>query len=218
MAFRDGSALTKTHPQYDCHSPIRHWTDQRSTQPRVLTYTRKGHGLLVEALQVEATRDMHWVLVNGFTFVNAYRGGDELDVLQTLGRWDPPENTMLAGDFNAHHPSWQPGKRPNTAGNQLYEWTTDHQLMLTSEPGIATHELGNTLDLVFSNIPFLDTRVARHLHTTSDHDTLITVVPIRQAQTRQSQAASRTVGQICLTCERWSLATPELSGQRSGIR
>ena len=175
MAFSDGSALTKTHPQYDCHSPSRHWTDQRSTHPRVLSYTRKGHGLLVEALQVEASRDMLWVVVNGFTFVNAYRGGDELDVLQILERWDPPENTMLAGDFNAHHPAWQPGKRPNAAGNQLHEWTTDRQLMLASEPGIATHELGNTLDLVFSNIPFLDTRVARHLHTTSDHDTLISV-------------------------------------------
>src|ERR1700682_6355172 len=41
MAFSDGSALTKSHPQYDCHSPIRHWTDQRSTHPRVLTYTER---------------------------------------------------------------------------------------------------------------------------------------------------------------------------------
>src|ERR1700682_3838361 len=41
MAFRDGSARTKTHPLYDCYSPIRHWTDQRSTHPRVLTYTER---------------------------------------------------------------------------------------------------------------------------------------------------------------------------------
>src|ERR1700694_3048079 len=53
MAFSDGSALTTT---YDCHSPSRHWTDQRSTHPRVLSYTRKGHGLLAGAPQDEASR------------------------------------------------------------------------------------------------------------------------------------------------------------------
>jgi hypothetical protein len=116
--------------------------------------------------------------VTGFTFVNAYRGGDELNVLQILERWNSPEHTILAGDFSAHHLPWQPGKHPNAAGNQLHKWTMNHQLRLASEPSIATHELGNTLDLVFTNIPILDTKVARHLHTTSDHDTLITIVPI----------------------------------------
>jgi hypothetical protein len=73
--------------------------------------------------------------------------------------------------------------------------------MLASEPGIATHELGNTLALIFSNIPFLDTKVARHLHTTSDHDTLITVVLITTGSFAAKPSCNSTVGPFVLNTD-----------------
>jgi hypothetical protein len=100
--------------------------------------------------------------------------------------------------------------------------------MLASETGIATHELGNTLDLVFPNIPLLDTKVASHLHTTSGHDTLITVLPITTGPLAANPSYIPTIGPFVLNNDpellakytsrmRWSLATSEISGDYSGL-
>jgi hypothetical protein len=44
-------------------------------------------------------------------------------------------------------------------------------------PGVPTHELGSTIDLVFANVPLLETEVVPHLYTGSDHYTLLTTIP-----------------------------------------
>jgi hypothetical protein len=36
-------------------------------------------------------------------------------------------------------------------------------MLYTGKPGMPTHELGNTIDLVFSNIPFVETVVSEDL-------------------------------------------------------
>src|ERR1700694_1448783 len=49
----------------------------------------------------------------------------------------------------------------------------------TGQPGVPTHNAGHTLDIVFSNVPFVITEVADDLHSGSDHSTLLTRVPCR---------------------------------------
>ena len=45
-------------------------------------------------------------------------------------------------------------------------------------PGQPTHCAGHVLDLTFSNIPFAESAVDASMHSGSDHETIVTSVPI----------------------------------------
>ncbi|CBF73637.1 hypothetical protein AN7978.2 [Aspergillus nidulans FGSC A4] len=99
--------------------------------------------------------------------------GSTPSTLSTLLGYAPPENTILAGDFNTRHPFWQPDTEshavtPGATG--LLDWLDAHELELRLEPGTPTRG-PNTLDLVFSNLP-LRALVEDHLKTPSDHATI----------------------------------------------
>ncbi|KAJ6019734.1 hypothetical protein N7522_000442 [Penicillium canescens] len=67
----------------------------------------------------------------------------------------PPQNTILAGDFNTHHPLWQPETEAHNTtpgATALIEWLEANGLALCIEPGTPTRG-PNTIDLVFSDIP-----------------------------------------------------------------
>ncbi|KID94004.1 Ribonuclease H-like protein, partial [Metarhizium majus ARSEF 297] len=67
--------------------------------------------------------------------------GVSLDVLL---RWSAPERTLVAGDFNAKHYSWQTGR--------LEGWAAENGLNLLNTVDVPTNPHGNTIDLAFSNI------------------------------------------------------------------
>lgn len=91
---------------------------------------------------------------------------------------DPSMHCLIAGDFNTHYESWEANTAKTTAGVlSLIDWIDRHGLALISPADIATHSRGQTLDLAFSNIPGATTAVKRHLHTVSDHETLVTRLP-----------------------------------------
>jgi hypothetical protein len=50
-------------------------------------------------------------------------------------------------------------------------------MLYIGEPGVVTHNMGHTIDLVFSNIPFVETVVNKALWLSSDHRTLVTTIP-----------------------------------------
>ena len=71
--------------------------------------------------------------------------------METLHKWGkPPPRTIIAEDFNAKHWLWQPGARPNTAGNQVADWAEATELLPILIEG-PTNPHGNTIDLVFAN-------------------------------------------------------------------
>jgi hypothetical protein len=68
---------TQSHPGYDCYPPINAWEsfnpDQREAKrPRVMTYVRKGAGLLTQQRRPIHSRDLLWLDVNSYTILNAY--------------------------------------------------------------------------------------------------------------------------------------------------
>ncbi|KAI0992776.1 hypothetical protein K3495_g15409 [Podosphaera aphanis] len=65
-------------------------------------------------------------------------------------------------------------------------------MSLASQPGVPTHDQGNTLDLVWSNTGAL-ADVANWMETTSDHRTLVGDVPKINAR---ASAVIRTVRPI----------------------
>ena len=101
--LNDGIWLTKSHPGFEKHAPLRTASDP--ARPRSLIYTRKGIECHQQAI-CEASPDLTAVKVDGVTFVSVYRapGVD----LRPLLSWVPSGPTVIGGDFNAVHPYWQP--------------------------------------------------------------------------------------------------------------
>ncbi|XP_044715319.1 reverse transcriptase (RNA-dependent DNA polymerase) domain-containing protein [Hirsutella rhossiliensis] len=161
--LKDGRCLTKTHPAYDTFSPVTDW-DGRDTRPRVMTYVRRSAGLVTDQRRPTATRDILWLTVSGITIVNFYRQPNYDEALETLLRWTAPDKCLVvAGDFNAKHPSWQAGRREDR-GEDIAFWALDNRLSLLNPVDVPTNAHGNTVDLAFSNIPLADAVVEDHLH------------------------------------------------------
>ncbi|KJZ68077.1 hypothetical protein HIM_12533 [Hirsutella minnesotensis 3608] len=173
--LKDGRCLTKTHPAYDAFSPANDW-DDRDTRPRVMTYVRRSAGLVVDQKRPATTRDILWLTVNGITVVNFYRQPDYDGALEILLQWTATDKCLVAGDFNAKHPSWQTGRREGR-GEDVAFWAIDNQLSLLNPSDVPTNARGNTIDLAFSNIPLADAVVEDHLATGSDHFTLSVTLP-----------------------------------------
>lgn len=80
------------------------------------------------------------------------------------------------------YPEWQSlANRLDGDGQIFKEWMQVNNMALTSRPGVPTHDLGNTLDLVRSNTGGLaDITPAPEIM--SDHHTLLGDVPRINAQ------------------------------------
>ncbi|KAF2136086.1 uncharacterized protein K452DRAFT_212214, partial [Aplosporella prunicola CBS 121167] len=46
--------------------------------------------------------------------------------------------SLIVGDFNCHHPWWDPGCSTSQEGNRLLDWIESNNLTLLNNPGEAT--------------------------------------------------------------------------------
>ncbi|WPJ65411.1 hypothetical protein SMAC4_13918 [Sordaria macrospora] len=120
--------------------------------------------------------------LNSQSFVNIYRRSNDTSALELLQNWQPTTRTLLAGDFNAKHHSWQPGAETSESATRIVDYVTEHGLDLLTAPGVPTHNCGNTIDLTFSNIPLCSTRIAPEADCGSDHQVCITDIPIQPVE------------------------------------
>jgi len=172
---------TQSHPAYELYVPVDSWTS-RSNRPRVLTYTRKGAQLKVQQRRPVGSRDMLWVDVNGISLLNFYRQPRTDQVVDYLISLEPSERCVVGGDGNAYNEMWEPGINTANRGGEIAEWSRSSGMVYTGQPGVATQAAGHTLDLVFSNVPFVSTVVDESLNSGSDHQTLLTRIPGRGAE------------------------------------
>lgn len=170
---------TITFPGFACHSPVDRWDNARRACPRVLTYVSLKLGVKVSPFAPFQSRDALFLQCNGrVTIANLYRQPADHTLFQQLSAWHPPEGTFIAGDFNAHHRLWQPGVANNAGSADLVAWLEHADLHCTNPLGVRTHESGNVLDLVFTNIPMVETRLAPELECGSDHFPLVSTIPL----------------------------------------
>ena len=97
---------------------------------------------------------------------------------------DPTIQTLVAGDFNTHGPSWSlPGATMSPWAPTLEDWFDEHGLTICNPPGVATWEGRNdqapsVLDLLLINPPaalseqFSDVSISFPLSLGSDHAAL----------------------------------------------
>ena len=171
----DSRRVTSHHPGFHSFSPEVDW---ETNAPRVLTFVRMDPKIRPSQITPfrPAPPNALWIVIGKISILNIYRRHHEEDVRDILGQWTPPAYSLIAGDFNAHHGSWEPGVDEDRAGREVEEWATTHSLDLIiaeQDIGKPTHDRGHAIDLAFSNFPAV-TRLAPNLFTGSDHQTLVT--------------------------------------------
>ena len=173
---------TSTHPGYHLISPVISWNDPHTLEqdrPRVLTYIRKVPGLSAEIVHPRLSRDLLWVKANGYRILNFYRQPLDHSTLDYIASLTPPPNCVIGGDLNARHEMFEPGSITAHGGAEVARWASQHDIPFIGEPGEATHRAGHVIDVSFSNIPFARTTIHEDLHTGSDHNSLVTILPSR---------------------------------------
>ncbi|EXU94729.1 exonuclease-endonuclease-phosphatase family protein [Metarhizium robertsii] len=114
--------------------------------------------------------------------------------IHVLLRWPAPERTLVAGDFNAKHYSWQTG-RLEGRGDDIATWAAENGLNLLNTADVPTNPHGNTIDLAFFNITLASAVVEDRLATSSDHFTLSLILP------DVSRSLPQALGKVRVTTE-----------------
>ena len=71
-------------------------------------------------------------------------------------------NTVVLGDFNTHHPWWDPLYNKDPVADDLVEWITKNNLLLLNTPGTRTYyksniEIPTVIDLTLHTADLVDT-------------------------------------------------------------
>lgn len=150
-----------------------------------MTYARENENLNAYQILSCDTPDICWIKLKGtippLNIVNVYRppqeavGGAVITVLKT---WQVASNDIVAGDFNTWHTLWDIFARNSNKPEELVEWAHANSLFLASPSNESTHTRRSVLHLVFTNILDTQSTIEKHLHTTSDHENLVTTIPI----------------------------------------
>lgn len=143
-----------------------------------MTYIRKRPYLQYQARESLNHPDMLWTVVNGVSILNCYRQPYTPHVIQYVTHLTPPQLCLIGGDFNARHESFEPTVTTANGGAELARWAYNASMDYIGVPGQPTHRAGHVLDLTFSNIPFAQSTVDASMHSGSDHETIVTSVPI----------------------------------------
>ncbi|RAL58179.1 hypothetical protein DID88_002315 [Monilinia fructigena] len=175
---------TQNHPAYECYAPYDSWeaeeaTEREAERPRTMSYIRRGAAIQAQQRRGERNRDVVWLEVNGYHIVNIYREPNTMAMINYTIGIIPGPRTLVGGDFNAKHDTYEPGVLSATQGATLSNWSQDTGMDFIGEVGIPTHRAGHVIDLTFSNIPFAETVVRQDMDCGSDHYTQVTTIPGR---------------------------------------
>jgi len=132
----------RTHDAFETHLP------RTPGAPRVLVYTNKALGW--RRPLDDGLKHVVAVVSNSTRLVGAYYPPDDLEALrEVVGLRADKRQLIVAGDFNAHHEDWDPGRPANARGRRLAEWAREAGL----EPSLVatpTYWQGYTIDNVFT--------------------------------------------------------------------
>lgn len=146
-----------------------------------MTYIHKGAGLWTQQCCPIYNQDLLWLNVNSYTILNVYRMPVREpvpnDVIYYITHLLPLQSYLIGGDFNAPHDMFEPSVIPSRNGPNLAHWSSDSSMDFIRTPRTPTQRFGYVLDLTFSNIPFAHSSIRSNIHSSSDHETQVTIIP-----------------------------------------
>src|SRR5215469_14137070 len=185
--FRDGSTIS--HPAYDVILP----SFPSSIRQRVAIFYRKlsrfqysqrddlsSPDLLVIDIIGSKIPDLQ--LINIYNEKSLEEGVDEYTIERSLVNLAPSKNSILGGDFNAHHPWWNSTISSPIRAEALIQWLQRHMFELISQPDQSTFyrqgmESLSVIDLVFVSQGLMrkhiDWEIDQETASGSDHEILL---------------------------------------------
>lgn len=117
-------------------------------RPRTLTYIAKGFKPLV-TLALNSPKDPDIQIIDitegnhSIQIINIYNEADQAKekghtIDRCLFSSLLTHHSILLGDFNSHHPMWDPFSNKSSNADQLAEWFEDQDLTIINEPGTNT--------------------------------------------------------------------------------
>ncbi|POS81799.1 hypothetical protein EPUL_006838, partial [Erysiphe pulchra] len=151
----------------------------------VFTYIRKKSGLKPFQVASDLSRDLiklvitcgNYTTLPIWNIYNAPTGSIEAGVgLSTLlDCTDTP--FFIGGDFNLRHPLWDSKvSHVQRSCSDFIDWYDSKGLKLLNPTDVPTHDRGSTLDLALCLDINATCEIRTELHTTSDHETLVTTL------------------------------------------
>ncbi|POS81852.1 hypothetical protein EPUL_006811 [Erysiphe pulchra] len=182
--LRDVSAKCSiSHPDFTTFSPLSEW----HTRPRALSCVRKKQGLNPYQTAIDISSDCVQIAISGGRGrrlgvwniynapINSIGAGECFKLL--LETSESPD--FVAGDFNLRHPMWDSFTTSTSQETTaLIDWAREKDLSLLNPTDVSTHNRGGTLDLAFCSLVGAKCEIPLDLHTTSDHKTLVTTIPL----------------------------------------
>jgi ribonuclease HI len=124
------------------YKPVVSIASNSPTNPDVLIVDISESGDKIQAINIYNEKDL------------GLEGGYTLD--RFLYNFPIAPKSLLLGDFNSHHPMWEPTSLSTTPSSEkLVDWIEDHELALLNTPGVGTYfrsdlDHPSVLDLAFS--------------------------------------------------------------------
>lgn len=188
--------LSKKHNSYQAYAPEEEWKDR----PRVMTYVRRG-GFLLYA---QKRQDILGSITSSDILVMKFRPSRKGDPFYIINIYNSPlgsnraglsakqvmiisglmqKNSIIMRDINLHHTDWDNRTRNLCIqARELADWISDNHATYELKTDTITHARDGTLDLVISSRTISDRitecYVVPELHTTSDHETLVTCLEV----------------------------------------
>lgn len=108
---------------------------------------------------------------------------------------------IIMGDINLHHTDWDNQTiNPLQPSNKLADWVTENGAMYELLPGTKTHNRGGTIDVVISSAQIspnvTECYIEPNLHTTSDHETIVTTVELGPAFCKENGKGKFQLGKL----------------------
>ncbi|KAJ3575723.1 hypothetical protein NPX13_g3935 [Xylaria arbuscula] len=150
-------------------------------------FKRKGARVTAHQQRLFPTRDLLWITINGIPHINFYRAPDTAPVFDYITSLVPRGKLIIGGDINATVSTYEPGARNRAGGQVLADWSGESGMAFTGVPGQAKRRGGHVIDMVFSNIAYVDTVVDHTLASGSDHFPLLSWVPLEVRSARHER-------------------------------
>ncbi|KHJ32941.1 hypothetical protein EV44_g3830 [Erysiphe necator] len=172
-----------SHPSFQFFSPLSTW----GTRPRVFTYVRRTNGLRASQTISDSSPDLLQICILNRVSPNisiwnvdnappnCINAGSGLQTLLNSSE----THYFVGGDFNLNHPSWDSSSvHASPHAMDLLQWVSEKNLSLLNSTETPPHRYGGTLDLAFCTQVGATCTIRSDLHTTSDHETLISTIPL----------------------------------------
>jgi endonuclease/exonuclease/phosphatase (EEP) superfamily protein YafD len=223
--WTDKESNTQTPPH---HAWLRYLPTSNEAPPRAATYVSKAQVNAAQVTQIQLPfSDVVAIKINlqdqtDITIVNVYNPCDD-SLIQRLhksledAKINHKGRILLAGDFNSHHPLWNPPRyyRHDESANDILDLAKELGLNLLSPPGIETYpQAHTTIDLTWGSISankeLLKCKVSHQYDFGSDHLPIETVIDVAPAHKPEEP-------KLDLSRTDWELFTKALQIRLKGI-